>query len=704
MAERGLRVLAVRLEPLYHRVAAAVALVLSLGFVYSTWHFASEAEVEQAQIRFEFRASQVAEAIRGRMLDYEQVLRGGVGLFAASESVERVEWRSYVEHLRIEKLYPGIQGIGFAAHVNARDKARHEGSVRADGYPAYAIRPAGERAEYGPVTFIEPFDARNVRVFGFDMYSEAVRRSALERARDTGEASITGKVTLLQETDRDVQAGFLMFVPVYRRNLETTTVSQRRAAVSGYIYSPFRMDDLMRGILGEFVDVRLRIVDSDNLLFDSRRSASGAPAFRVSRELPVRGRTWRLELTSLPDFEATVDREKPLVVAAASAAASLLVLAIIWLLATQRARAVRVARSMTRDLRDSRERLALALEGSNQALFDWDVPSGRVVLSERWSRMTDCGPGGLSTTIGELEALIHPDDVEAVRKKAGDLIRGSIVFYQVEHRVKTASGLWRWILSQAKVVERDRAGRALRVAGTNVDVTERKEVERMKSEFIATVSHELRTPLTAIVGALGLLKEVAGGRLPAEAATFLGMAQQNSERLAVLINDVLDIEKIESGQMEFQLLPVPLGGLLERAVSLNAGYAEKFGVRLELKPAPAVTVNADENRLLQVLTNLMSNAVKYSPAGAAVTISAETRAGAVRVMVADRGPGVPEAFRDRIFGKFAQADSSDTRRKGGTGLGLSISRAIVEKHGGTIGYDSVPGQGATFYFDMPVGE
>jgi signal transduction histidine kinase len=288
-----------------------------------------------------------------------------------------------------------------------------------------------------------------------------------------------------------------------------------------------------------------------------------------------------------------------------------------------------------------------------------------------------------------------------VRQQSRDLVRGALPSYEIDHRVKAATG-WRWISSRAKVVEHDARGRALRVAGTNLDITESKEIERLKAEFVATVSHELRTPLTALIGALGLLDRQAAGKLAPDAAMFLGMARQNSERLAALINDILDIEKIEAGRMEFRLDAIAIRPLLDRAVALNASYAQKLGVRFELGAADDAVVSGDEDRLLQVLTNLMSNGAKFSPRDSAVTVSAALREGVVRVSVADRGPGVPEEFRDHIFGKFAQADGSDTRSRGGTGLGLSISRAIVEKLGGTMGYDSVPGKGATFYFDLPL--
>jgi signal transduction histidine kinase len=228
-------------------------------------------------------------------------------------------------------------------------------------------------------------------------------------------------------------------------------------------------------------------------------------------------------------------------------------------------------------------------------------------------------------------------------------------------------------------------------------------MERIKNEFIATVSHELRTPLTAVVGALGLLKQEAAGKLSTGASLFLNMAQQNSERLAALIDDILAIEKIESGSIDFRVAPVPVGPLLERAVTLNTPYARKFDVQLELQqPLPDVAVTGDADRLLQVMTNLLSNAAKFSPAGAPVSVACTVQDGAVRVAVTDRGPGIPEEFRRRIFQKFAQADSGDTRQKGGTGLGLSICKAIVERLGGTIGYAPAPERGTIFYFDLPL--
>lgn len=225
-----------------------------------------------------------------------------------------------------------------------------------------------------------------------------------------------------------------------------------------------------------------------------------------------------------------------------------------------------------------------------------------------------------------------------------------------------------------------------------------------KGQFIASVSHELRTPLTSIIGSLGLIDAgISSEEMPEQAMKLINMAYENGKRLSVLINDILDFEKLEAGRMEFKYRWLDLAHFLEQAIELNTPYADGYDVTLELEePLPEVEVRADEQRLMQVMANLLSNAVKYSPAGGIVTVSVRTGDGNVRIAVSDRGPGVPEEFRSRIFQKFSQAGDSSTRKTKGTGLGLVISKSIVEKMGGKIDYESTEGEGATFYFDLPL--
>ena len=237
------------------------------------------------------------------------------------------------------------------------------------------------------------------------------------------------------------------------------------------------------------------------------------------------------------------------------------------------------------------------------------------------------------------------------------------------------------------------------------EISARKKVERLKSEFVATVSHELRTPLTSIKGSLSLLSAGVLGPLPESASAMLTIAQENTERLIQLVNDILDIEKLELGQAGLHLERERLLPQLEQALAHNQGYADNFAVQLRLDTSalPASTaVHIDSLRLQQVLSNLISNAVKFSPAQGLVSIRAGLDGQQVRVEVSDQGAGISEEFRARIFQKFAQADGSNTRQHGGTGLGLSICKTLVERMHGEIGFTSVPGQGSTFYFSLPL--
>ncbi|UYY59615.1 ATP-binding protein [Sphingomonas sp. S2-65] len=234
------------------------------------------------------------------------------------------------------------------------------------------------------------------------------------------------------------------------------------------------------------------------------------------------------------------------------------------------------------------------------------------------------------------------------------------------------------------------------------DISERREIEQIKAEFVATVSHELRTPLTSIAGSLGLVAGGAAGAIPPKALRLVQIAQSNSTRLVRLINDILDIEKIEAGRMTFDLKPIELEPLLRRVAGDNAGFAAEYGVRIEVETPPrGAAILADEDRLIQVLTNLVSNAVKFSRPEGTVRLRVTPLDRRFRISVVDEGEGIAESFQDRIFGKFAQADNTDARKKGGTGLGLSIVREIVTRLGGAVSFESIPGEGATFYVDLP---
>ncbi len=243
------------------------------------------------------------------------------------------------------------------------------------------------------------------------------------------------------------------------------------------------------------------------------------------------------------------------------------------------------------------------------------------------------------------------------------------------------------------------------------DLSERKryenlenqlKLERIKGEFVSTVSHELRTPLTAINGSLALLKSDRLGSMPPNAKPLLNIAHSNSERLMRLINDILDMEKIKSGTLSFVFEELDVAMLLYESARANAAYAEQLDVKIKVARVPqGILVMGDPDRIAQALSNLISNAAKYSPKGGTVTLSAQKKDSDVRICVADKGEGIPEAFRDRVFSRFAQANSTDARQKGGSGLGLSITKAIAEAHSGKVGFTTAIGKGTTFFIDLP---
>ncbi|MEO8717442.1 MAG: PAS domain-containing sensor histidine kinase [Burkholderiales bacterium] len=246
------------------------------------------------------------------------------------------------------------------------------------------------------------------------------------------------------------------------------------------------------------------------------------------------------------------------------------------------------------------------------------------------------------------------------------------------------------------------AGDLVSIIAQCQDITQQLEAERLKKEFTATLSHELRTPLTSIIGSLQLVTSGVVGEIGGEVSELATVAERNAQRLLDLINDLLDIDKIESGK--FQLTPesIRLSDLVQESLILNKSYADRFRVKLEVGgDVPDVRVRVDRKRLMQVMTNLLSNAAKFSPEGSVVEVSTRNADGMVRVEVSDRGPGIPEDFRTRMFTRFAQADSTTTRNKGGTGLGLAISKRLIELMNGHIGFDSRAGGGTTFHFELP---
>lgn len=667
-----------------------------------------------AEQQFELLVGKVTNAIEQRLIDHEQILFGAAGLFAASGEVSRAQWRAYVERQQLADRYPGIQGVGFSKVVRASERDAHEQSIRAEGFTDYRIQPEGERPVYMPIVYLEPFNDRNRAAFGYDMYAEPVRHQAMRQAASTGKSRISGKVILRQETHGKVQAGVLIYVPLYHPAMPLETAEQRMDALLGFAYSPYRMDDLMEGILGAAdLNLSLRIYSgptqqAEQLLFASKEHAPGDAAHSQDVQLSIYGGTWTLHMESLPAFESGFSANEGLV-AVLGAGISLLLFFLISSLAFRQRRAEILAGQMTERIREnkralqlSEERLSLALKGSNDGLWDLNLAADTFYASPRTWHMLGYQPGELQLSTRLWEQVLVAEDLPRTRAQLAQTMLSRLDQFTSELRFRHKDGRTVPVLVRG-YIQRDAQGQPLRISGTSMDLTEHKRIEQMKNEFVSTVSHELRTPLTSISGALGLINGGALGEVPPAMQQMLEIAYRNSQRLGHLINDLLDMEKIAAGKMSFDMHEHSLRQLLEEALASNQAFAAQLGVNCVLREAVDVQVWVDASRLQQVLGNFLSNAIKYTPEGGEVSLHCSVPdATHVRISVTDQGPGIAAEFRARVFEKFAQADASDSRQKGGTGLGLAITKEFIERMGGKVGFDTAEGQGTTFWCELPI--
>ncbi len=469
----------------HNEVTAWLVLVTSILFTVLGWSISNTYVERRAADRFSFEVDDARQRILKRMLEYEQVLRGGVSLIhTLQRQPTRQEWHEYVSGLEIETYYPGIQGIGYAMMLDPSDLSAHVDAIRAEGFPDYRIHPEGERAIYSSIVYLEPFDWRNQRAFGYDMFSNPMRRRAMELARDNGQPALSGRVTLVQETEEDVQAGFLVYLPVYAPGQRTESVQQRREALLGFVYSPFRMDDLMRGILGsDNPDVGFEVHDgeremtADTLLYGSNPDdASLRQAIREKRVvLPLPGRNWMLRFHSRPSFEAAMSSNQPVLIAIGGTLVDALLFIIIWSMAGERQRVKAKAHEMTSKNLVISERLDMAQASANIGTWDYDVERNRLIWDKRMFQIYAVPTEAFQADFNAWRDCVVEQDRQATDDLFLRALAGETEF-NTHFRIRHPNGDIRMIEAHATVF-RDDKGRALRVVGVNMDVTERQHSE-----------------------------------------------------------------------------------------------------------------------------------------------------------------------------------------------------------------------------------
>ncbi len=692
--------------------AVALAVVISVFLLANSW------EVDRLRFGFNDKVTEIGQALKTSFKSYRAVVSSIERFYKSSENITQSEFKTFVEGVFEE--YPGIQALEWIPRVKEEDREAFEASRRQAGNRPFAIKernaagimvPVQARDSYFPVTFVEPLRG-NEKALGFDLGSNPARRQALAKARDAGKQVATSRIRLVQETGQ--QFGFLLFQPIYRGGGARETLEGRRTLLLGFALGVFRVGDMIESVLGT-IDREHIVLSVDDMsapeklrhlygpVADNQEKDGEADIWSITVPVQQADRRWLLKFSPAKDYFLARRAWEPWLVLCGGLLFVSILQMLLLVLTGRTARTEHLVAERTDELAQSERRV--------RAIVD-NVLDGIIIIDEQ-GRIETINPA-VGQIFGYADTELVSENVRMLMPEPNRSNHDSYLSHYRESGEKHIIGAIRELEAQRRdgstfpielgVTELVMSGDRVFV-GIVRDITERKEIDRMKSEFVSTVSHELRTPLTSIMGSLGLISGGALGEMPGKAKDLIGLAHKNTERLINLVNDILDMEKLQSGRMNFDFRPLDLSRLVRDSLETNKGFADRHGVEFKVTGDwPAVTVRGDSDRLAQVLSNLLSNAAKFSGDGDVVEVSLVRRGGMARVSVKDKGPGISQEFRQRIFDRFAQENTSDDRHKSGTGLGLNISKAIVEHHQGSIDFDTEAGVGSSFFFDLPEAE
>ena len=470
---------------------AFAILILGLLSTYVTSITVKKSVENYAQNEFYFLCKEINNKISTRLHAHAQLLRSQAALFRLKENITRAEWRDVYAKQLIEKNLPGIQGVGYAVLISPNHLAKHEKEIRDEGFPKYSVYPKGKREIYTAIIFLEPFNGRNLRAFGYDMFSEPVRREAMEKARDLNIASLTKKITLVQETNSDIQTGTLMYVPVYQNGKPTKTIKERRDALQGWVYSPYRMDDLMKGIMGGYESIRgknvsLEIYDDvvynkNMMLYNSKKTNNNSinkpSGFEYKTLISFNGHNWYLKYNAI---SSNLDYGKVWYTAISGISVSFLLFILYLSLIATAKRANRLA-VLTREIKDSEERYRKAQQVGHVGSWEYDIKNKTFWGSDEGKRIY--GFNLQSDFFTNEEILNCIIEKERVNQALIDLIEKNKP-YNLEFEIVRYKSSERRIIDSIAELVKDKNGNPLKITGVIQDITERKQAERMFLDII----------------------------------------------------------------------------------------------------------------------------------------------------------------------------------------------------------------------------
>lgn len=690
-----------------------LVLAASLAITYQLWQSAQQQALHELQDQFNSRVNKAVSAVEYRMKLYEQVLRGLDGLFAHGASVTREEFHDYAARLQLENNYPGIQGIGYAQIIPAAQKNQHIAAMRKQGFPDYTIKPEGEREIYTSVIYLEPFSGTNLNAFGYDMYSDlahprdgdaapGVRRTAMERARDSGMTAISDKVRLLMETDNNIQAGFLMYLPVYQRGSLNNTISERRANIIGWAYAPFRVGDLMNNMLVGYVnDLDIEIYSgkeiSDNaLLYRSKNWLNSGKSqdalLKTVKHIEVGGHTWSMTFRSLPGFEAKSGWVKANIIAYIGI--SLLLTLITWLLVTGRERAINAARIMNRDLIKSEASLRTLLDTASEGI--WVVDANKKTVKVNRALLDILGTSEqdmLSKSICEFIDKEHCTSFQSRLSSTDEPNAGQ----HFETSLKHSDG--REIFCQFNTAKiRDEKGNDIGSFALVTDITERTLAEQALlasrnqmeslSMFLQSalenerkrIARELHDELGQTMTALNFDLKWLDENIQMQESNIHNKLLSMKKLVGKTVDSIRRIsEDLRPGMLD----DLGLAAAIEHHV---VKFAERSGIQCELFMNDA-DLELDEQvatALFRIVQESLTNVARHSGANQ-VTIRLQKLENQVLLIVQDNGRGLPA--------------SQDSGKKT---YGLLGMRERVKMFGGTLDVFNEAGAGARIEACVPI--